>query len=113
MYGTFFQLLNSPNKGALSGGLMTVYYSEVQTGRHCKVQGGNDTARLEAMRSNEISNKIVLFSKSKQRVGHIYSGYFVSRGTSHPMQEDGMSSTSETDECRRFTSRGEVRNGDI
>lgn len=66
---------------------MTVYYSEVQTGRHCKVQGGNNTARLEAMRSNEISNKIVLFSKIKQRVGHIYSGYFVSWGTSHPMQE--------------------------
>lgn len=84
MHGTFFQLVNSPNKGAFSCGLMTDYYSEAQTGRHCKVQGGNNTARLEAIRSNEISNKIVLFSKIKQRVGRIYSGHFVSLGTLVP-----------------------------
>lgn len=57
MYGTSLQFLNSSNKGAFSSGLRMDYYSEVQTGRHCKVQGGNSTARLEAMRSYEIPNK--------------------------------------------------------
>lgn len=71
MYGISLQLLTSPNKGAFSNGLMISYYSEVQTGRHCKVQGGSNTARLETKRSNEISSKIALFSKIKQGAGHI------------------------------------------
>jgi hypothetical protein len=71
MHGSSLQLLSSPNKGAFSNGLVISYYSEVQTGRHCKVQGGNNTARLETKISNEHSNKIALVSKSKQAAGHI------------------------------------------
>lgn len=70
MYGISLQLLTSPDKGAFSNGLIS-YYSGVQTGRHCKVQGGSNTARLATKRSNEISNKTALFSQIKQGAGHI------------------------------------------